>query len=179
MGLATGLGHIQEVHALVDVRTLGEWNKGHIPGAYFVENLQSTKNISALKGCEKCRVVTYCHMGPRAKMAAKLLEEAGFESVGEAYGITQWKEAGYELVNTPTTKPSCVGTGICYPVKLPEVKLPDFVNGPSSSLAALPARSTTPTLGLVAVVAVAALLLAGFARRQAAPDRQLAYLTVS
>ena len=123
VGLESGMGNIYGVDALVDVRTPEEWKNGHIEGAYFVDSLHKTMNISALKGCEECRVVAYCHMGPRAKMAAKLLEDNGFKNVGEAYD-KQWTEQGYALVNTPSKKPTCAGTGICYPVKFAGVKMP-------------------------------------------------------
>ena len=108
-----------EVDVLLDVRTPKEWDAGHVPNAYF-KHFHSDEepqfDVSELAGCEKCRIITYCHSGFRANIAAGMLEKAGFTSVADGLGVKQWTEAGATLVNTASKPPSCLGTGICTPL---------------------------------------------------------------
>ena len=107
------------VDALVDLRTPEEWEVGHLPHAYFVRfdsNATEPFNVSSLSGCEHCRVITYCHSGYRAGVGAGMLEHAGFTSVADGLGVEQWTAAGQALVKTPSTKPTCIGTGKCAPI---------------------------------------------------------------
>ena len=115
-------GHL--IDALIDLRTPTEWAAGHLPGADFVwfhPGATEPFNVSMLSGCEHCRVITYCKTGVRAGDGAAMLERAGFTAVANGLGVEQWTAAGMALVNTPSLKPSCVGTGVCAPVVAPNM----------------------------------------------------------
>mmetsp|Transcript_4120 Transcript_4120/g.3910 ORF Transcript_4120/g.3910 Transcript_4120/m.3910 type:complete len:198 (-) Transcript_4120:251-844(-) len=96
--------------AVVDVRTLLEWQSGHIEGATFVENLASTGNASLLKGCESCTIAVYCRTGARAEKAIKrLISQFGFEgaTIYNALGVSQWVDGGKKLVKTESKPAGC------------------------------------------------------------------------
>jgi rhodanese-related sulfurtransferase len=103
------------VNAVFDVRTLSEWDSGHIEGAMHVDSLSlygTSSQISSpadLAGCEHCDIIVYCRFGARAVQALAHLEAAGF--VGNLYnglGVSQWTAANYPLVaNSPSTPASC------------------------------------------------------------------------
>ena len=83
-------------HILVlDVRTEGEYAKGHIKGAQNidVEGDNFVKNITALD--KKTPVYVYCHSGRRSDNAAGQMRKMGFVNVYELQGgIAAWEDAG-------------------------------------------------------------------------------------
>jgi rhodanese-related sulfurtransferase len=102
------------VDAVIDVRTLSEWESGHIEGAMLVEELASYGKACQvttpmdLKGCEYCDIIVYCRSGNRAGAALTILQNAGFK--GRLYnglGVSQWTDANYPLVNTPSIAAPC------------------------------------------------------------------------
>jgi hydroxyacylglutathione hydrolase len=92
----------QKVHShpgaflLLDVRSPGEWEKGHIPGARhaFLPQLHE-KSADLAKDTE---IVVYCDSGYRASIGASLLARAGFSKVSNMPGSWQaWRHAGYPV----------------------------------------------------------------------------------
>ncbi|TVS19879.1 MAG: MBL fold metallo-hydrolase [Planctomycetaceae bacterium] len=93
---------VQELHdnrgdfEVLDVRSDGEWRRGHIPGARhcFVGTLRdSTPELDRDKP-----LVTYCASGYRASIAASLLQSRGFNKVHNVPGSWQaWTSAGYPV----------------------------------------------------------------------------------
>ena len=76
---------------IVDVRTLDEYESGHLKGAVNVP-VSEIKNIDISK--DK-KIVVYCRSGSRSNTAAKELIELGYEKVYDMGGINDWK---FELV---------------------------------------------------------------------------------
>ena len=99
--------------AVVDVRTREEWEAGRIGNATFIESLQESGDVSSIAGCERCNIAVYCRTGRRSKAAAEVLEAAGFSSVYDALGVTQWEQAGMPLVMTPSRTPACHSSETC------------------------------------------------------------------
>mmetsp|Transcript_25335 Transcript_25335/g.37879 ORF Transcript_25335/g.37879 Transcript_25335/m.37879 type:complete len:198 (-) Transcript_25335:198-791(-) len=97
--------------AIIDVRTLEEWNDGHIANATHVESLQLQTSIpDDILGCEGwCRtIVVYCRSGSRAGVAIELMLESGFNgTIYNGQGVSQWTAAGYGLVNTESNAALC------------------------------------------------------------------------
>lgn len=99
--------------AIVDVRSLEEWNEGHIAGATLVESLASpvvaSPRLDALVGCEYCSLALYCRTGARAAQAIRVLRDAGFQGrLHNAMGVSSWVEAGYPLTTeAPSIVPPC------------------------------------------------------------------------
>ena len=76
---------------IVDVRTLDEYNAGHIPGAILgtVQTLEDT--APTLLKDKDAVILVYCRTGIRSANAAKLLLKLGYNNVYDiAGGITQW-----------------------------------------------------------------------------------------
>ncbi|MDJ0849846.1 MAG: rhodanese-like domain-containing protein [Myxococcota bacterium] len=78
---------------LVDVRTPGEYDSGHIPGALNLPLQDLESRLSELDpGAE---LVVYCERGGRAQRAMLILEEAGYGSARQLEGdMSAWREGG-------------------------------------------------------------------------------------
>src|ERR687885_705399 len=70
----------------VDVRDQGEWDAGHIPGARHVPRGYLESRIEAAVPDRSQHVVLYCASGNRSALAAKTLEELGYENVESMTG---------------------------------------------------------------------------------------------
>jgi phage shock protein E len=96
--------------AIVDVRTMSEWNDGHIENATLVENLASTGPIDPLLGCESCALGIYCRSGARAGDAITRLIAAGFQgTLYNGQGTNNWVAAGHPLVTGDSVDAPCAG----------------------------------------------------------------------
>jgi rhodanese-related sulfurtransferase len=88
---------------LVDVRSLEEWNKGHLAGAVHVPvtDLDRQPNAEALKKLLQAKipegriVYTYCVVGKRALKAAGLIEKAGYDARALKPGYDDLLKAGF------------------------------------------------------------------------------------
>src|SRR5918997_3735100 len=79
----------------VDVREQNEWNEGHLPGAVHVPRGFLEQRIEQSAPDRQQPVVLYCAGGARSALAAKTLEELGYERVYSlAGGFTDWKRNG-------------------------------------------------------------------------------------
>jgi len=73
---------------LIDVRTTGEFNSGHIPGAL---NIPVDNLSSKLGKLSKDRtIVLYCQSGARASGALATLKSKGFQNVWNFGGVSRW-----------------------------------------------------------------------------------------
>ena len=88
---------------LVDVRSVEEWNEGHVQGSIFLPvtslnkyQLDAQKLASALpKKDDKVILYTFCVVGMRAKQAAKILDEQGYVVRALKPGYEELIEAGF------------------------------------------------------------------------------------
>ena len=71
---------------ILDVRTPGEFQSGHIPGAKLVP-VQEIEKAVALIGDKARPVVTYCASGGRAGAAQRFLTSQGFTRVINGGGV--------------------------------------------------------------------------------------------
>lgn len=101
---------------VIDVRTSGEFEAGHIPGAIHVP-LESL--TSAAEGWDpSLPVVLYCATGARSAEAAQVLRSLGFERVYDlAAGIIAWdgevtRGAPAVASETPAEEPEPVAAGL-------------------------------------------------------------------
>jgi len=81
---------------LLDVRTVEEWQAGHIPGATLIPLGQLQDRSGELPGDEP--ILIYCRSGNRSLQALNYLKDIGF---GDLYsmdgGINTWIAAGYDV----------------------------------------------------------------------------------
>jgi rhodanese-related sulfurtransferase len=82
---------------VVDVRTLGEVNRGKIPGAMHVE--LDANLVEKMSSFPKDKpIIVYCHAGPRSAQAAELLQAAGYTVIYNYYGgIADWLSKGKKV----------------------------------------------------------------------------------
>lgn len=70
---------------VIDVRTAGEWDSGHLPAAHHLpvdEVPARLAEVAAWTGGDKSKpVVVYCASGNRSGRAKRALEQAGFTHV--------------------------------------------------------------------------------------------------
>lgn len=74
---------------LVDVRTPGEFNSRHIPGARNIPLNELTGRARELEPKDKT-VILYCQSGARSGMAKGVLKRAGWQSVHNLGAISRW-----------------------------------------------------------------------------------------
>jgi sulfur-carrier protein adenylyltransferase/sulfurtransferase len=80
---------------LLDIREAEEFDQGSIPGAIFVPRGVLESNISKHVAGSNQEVVLYCEGGARSALAAKTLEDMGYENVSSLQGgFTRWKRDG-------------------------------------------------------------------------------------
>jgi len=83
---------------ILDVRTVKEFNEGHIPGAVNIPHSELNDRITELERVKKQDIVVYCRSGNRATFAYQILIENGFEQVEHLVGdFTLWKENGLPI----------------------------------------------------------------------------------
>ncbi len=77
---------------LLDVRTVGEFEEGHIEGAVNIDQGQGdfVEKVKAVVPTDK-RVAVYCRSGRRSASAASRLADAGYQCINLKGGIMAWK----------------------------------------------------------------------------------------
>jgi len=84
---------------LIDVRTLGEYNNGHLKDALLINYMADDFKANAFVGLDKSKpVLIYCASGGRSAKSAKIYKEAGFTKVYNLLGgFRAWKAKNLEI----------------------------------------------------------------------------------
>jgi rhodanese-related sulfurtransferase len=78
---------------LLDVRTLSEFNSGHVKGAENIDFTGSDFREKVAKLDREKPVLIYCHSGNRSGKASMILKELGFKEVYDLKGgFSNWIE---------------------------------------------------------------------------------------
>jgi len=90
---------------VLDVRTRGEYESGHIDGAvqinYFSPNFRA--RLSELDG--EATYLVHCKSGGRSSRAVRLLKDQGTETIYHLDGgIKAWKKAGLPIATEEATR---------------------------------------------------------------------------
>jgi rhodanese-related sulfurtransferase len=95
---ASTLQEVTDTVQLLDVRTPGEYTKGHLKGAKNT-NFYNPDFASSVAALDKNKpVFVYCRSGARSAGAARKLKELGFQEIIDLHhGILAWKRAGFEV----------------------------------------------------------------------------------
>lgn len=64
---------------IVDVRTVDEYEAGHVPGAIHIPHDEIAARLAELEESKDKPIVVYCRSGKRAAKALEILHEAGFK----------------------------------------------------------------------------------------------------
>lgn len=88
-----------ENFVILDTRTPGEYKRGHLENAFFVDYSSPSFKAEIEKLDKNKKYMIYCHSGGRSKTTLNMMKKLGFK---EAYnmigGIVAWSKSGYELV---------------------------------------------------------------------------------
>ena len=80
-----------EGYIILDVRTIEEYNDGHIPSAICIPNETIDENVVNKLPNKEQLILIYCRSGNRSKQATKKLENLGYTNLIEFGGIIDWK----------------------------------------------------------------------------------------
>lgn len=74
---------------IVDVRTTGEWQQGHLDGAIHIPMSQFRSRMNEISKDKK--ILIYCAVGGRSVVAAQFLVQNGYKNVYNLRGgIVRW-----------------------------------------------------------------------------------------
>ena len=86
---------------ILDVRSEEEYADGHILGALNIPHDQLGNRLSEIDAAKTDEIVVHCRSGYRARVAGKILVEAGYSDVRDLDGhMNAWQRGGY-----PTEQP--------------------------------------------------------------------------
>jgi rhodanese-related sulfurtransferase len=90
---------IQNVRPLIlDVRTPGEFQSGHIKGAVLIPVQVLQKQLSSLAPNKQREILIYCASGNRSTVASRILINNGFEKISNLrYGINDWAKRNFPI----------------------------------------------------------------------------------
>lgn len=78
---------------IIDVRTPGEFKKGHIKGAQNISYLGSTFAEKAAEMDTAKKVFIYCETAHRSPLAARILYNLGFRKIYDLqFGFINWQK---------------------------------------------------------------------------------------
>lgn len=84
---------------ILDVRTKGEYLKGHLEDAYLLPVQILEREIGLIEQYKDQDILIYCRSGNRSTVASKILLNAGFTNVYNLrYGLNEWTAEGYPVV---------------------------------------------------------------------------------
>lgn len=85
---------------LIDVRTPGEFENGHLKNAQMINYMGSDFKTEAVKNLDKSKpIYVYCASGGRSSKAAKIYKDAGFTKVYNLLGgYRAWTTDNFETV---------------------------------------------------------------------------------
>lgn len=90
MNEAVEMMETEKDYIILDVRTIEEYEEGHIPGAICVPNETIGENVIEELPDKGQVIFVYCRSGNRSKQAATKLAEQGYTNIYEFGGIIDW-----------------------------------------------------------------------------------------
>lgn len=78
-----------EKYLLIDVRTLEEYEVGHLPGAVLMPYETIRERIHVVAPDNAVQIYLYCHSGSRASIARATLEKMGYTKVVNLGGLSR------------------------------------------------------------------------------------------
>ena len=85
----------EENYVILDVRTLEEYNSGHIENAILIPNDEIKQKAETILKDKNQLILIYCRSGRRSSSAAKTLSKLGYKNVNNFGGIIDWP---YDIV---------------------------------------------------------------------------------
>jgi rhodanese-related sulfurtransferase len=76
---------------IIDVRTQGEYDSGHVPSAYWIPLDTIPEGFTAGFSNKDDVYIVYCRSGSRSSQAAKILLSEGYQYIYDMGGIGNWE----------------------------------------------------------------------------------------
>ena len=87
-----------KTNVVLDVRTRGEYEEGHLPGAVLIDFTEDNFDAEVAKLDKSKTYLVHCAVGGRSARACKKMEKAGFTNLYNLQGgLTAWEKAGKPL----------------------------------------------------------------------------------
>ncbi|MBU3914844.1 rhodanese-like domain-containing protein [bacterium] len=81
------------ISLLLDVRTVDEFNQGHVPGAVNIPHFELEGRLAEIIAYRNKEIVVYCRSGRRTEIALTILRDSGFSKLLHLKGdIIGWLE---------------------------------------------------------------------------------------
>lgn len=77
-------------YVILDVRTIEEYENGHIPGAILLPYDQIPQKAESILTDKNQKILVYCRSGNRSKIGSASLVDLGYSDVLEFGGINTW-----------------------------------------------------------------------------------------
>jgi len=77
----TAFGKDAAMTLVIDVRTVQEWDKGHLEGAVLIPYDQIGEKIGSVVKDKSKTIYVYCRTGRRTKIAKEALEKLGYKDI--------------------------------------------------------------------------------------------------
>lgn len=77
-------------YIILDVRTIEEYNSGHIPNAILIPDYEIKDKAESILKDKNQLILVYCRSGRRSKNAASTLVSLGYTNIKEFGGIIDW-----------------------------------------------------------------------------------------
>ena len=85
---------------LLDVRTVGEYQSGHIKDSINIPHDQLIQNIDVLDQYRNQPIVVFCRSGRRAQLVIDTLIQNKFDQIVDLEGdMLAWKTSGFPVVH--------------------------------------------------------------------------------
>ena len=86
----------REPFVVLDVRRSDEWGEGHIPGALHIHVGDLAQRLHELPADQP--IVTLCHSGHRAEIAASMIAASGREVIVVRDGMEEWNRRAWPTI---------------------------------------------------------------------------------
>ena len=75
---------------ILDVRTLSEYDEGHIKGSILITDTELKVKVGNVLKDKNKTILVYCRSGRRSKDSAEILIQMGYKNVLDFGGIIDW-----------------------------------------------------------------------------------------
>lgn len=83
---------------ILDVRTISEYQAGHLSNAILIPLNQLETDMHKLQKSKNKKILVYCQSGNRSISASRILEHHGFHPINVKGGITELKSQGAQII---------------------------------------------------------------------------------
>lgn len=104
--------------AILDIRSLEEWEAGHVKGATHLKATEAREMMELMEGCMQCRVAIIGSKDGMLDETTSTMLDAGFERLYNGGNVTYMKElGGFSSTSMESVMPKCAtaGSAVCTP----------------------------------------------------------------